>query len=139
MFSAWRVPYLRSAALVVVLVLLMGAVAQNPGTTVDLTTSAATGYPMDVFVTLGDHYFAPDDFTIKVGQTVRFRVTTMGRSFHHDFLIMEDDANVIVAGHPAVIPFDTNATVEWTPTAPGTYRIACAVCPWMTGVIHVVA
>ncbi len=119
--------------------LAVSAQAQSLGAPVDVSATAATGYPVDLFVTLGDHYFAPDTFTIKVGQTVRFNLTTAGRSYEHDFLIVPESTTTILAGLSSVLPFATHATVAWTPSAPGTYRILCAVCPWMTGVIHVVS
>ncbi len=123
--------------IVALTVLALGARAQSPDIGVDLTADAVQ--PAVLFVTLGDHYFAPASFTVRVGQTVRFELTTVGRSFRHDFLIMPAGSPTVLAGHPAIIPFATGASVDWTPTEAGTYRIACAVCPWMTGVIHVVA
>lgn len=125
----------------IALAALLGApvLAQNLGAAVDLSASAATGYPADVFVTLGDHFFAPDVFTMKVGQTVRFHLTTSGYQFDHDFLIVPEGSDSILAGHPSVVPYGATAVAEWTPTAPGNYRIVCALCPWMNGVIHVLA
>lgn len=123
-------------ALVALAALTLLAQAQAPGSSVDITADAAN--PAVLYVSLTDNSFAPASFTVRVGQTVRFELTTVGRAHHHDFLIFAPGTDEIIGGHPGVIPLGETASVDWTPTAPGVYRIGCAVCPWMTGTIRVV-
>lgn len=81
------------------------------------------------YVTVGSHYFMPSAFTFQVGQHVRFHVANSSLDHLHDFLIVPESSRAIVGGHPGAIRPGEHVTVDWTPTAPGTYLIVCATCP----------
>ena len=66
------------------------------------------------YFTVGSHFFAPADITVEAGE--------------------------LVGGRTAVIEPGQRVEFDWTPPAPGLYRIVCAVCPAeeeMLALVHV--
>lgn len=80
------------------------------------------------YLTVGTHFFAPERFTFPAGTPIRFLVTNVSRDHLHDILIVPDDGVTILGGLPELLHVGQEATIDWTPPAPGVYRLICAVC-----------
>jgi heme/copper-type cytochrome/quinol oxidase subunit 2 len=133
---AWRLVRVLGPFLVVFVLLSSSASAQQ----VDLVAGSFGVTFDDRFVTVGDHFFAPNEFTVSVGRTVRFHVANGSPDHLHSFVVFTLDGTM-VGGRGGVITPGHRVTVEWTPEAPGTYLIVCAVCPGeeeMIIVVHVI-
>lgn len=79
-------------------------------------------------LTVGTHFFAPDQFTFSAGTHVRFLVTNVSRDHVHDILIVPADHVTIVGGRPEILHVGEHASIDWTPSSSGVYRLICAVC-----------
>lgn len=94
----------------------------------------------DRFVTVGDHFYLPEELTVALGKPVRFHIGNISSDHIHNFLVLDEDGT-LVAGPSTVIYPNQRIVFEWTPSKAGTYIIACAVCPVeeeMLALVHVV-
>jgi uncharacterized cupredoxin-like copper-binding protein len=96
----------------------------------------------------GDFYFRPKDLTATAGERVRLVFTNLGKIPHEVEISRLGASDVQLIGLPADIPEDEmqslrdhaargtpelwlpaggKATVEFTVTTPGTYKLACEI------------
>lgn len=113
-----------------------------------LSTGQMVGNVREFRVEGGDFYFQPKDLTATAGERVRVVFTNQGKIPHEVEISRLGATNVDLIGLPANIPEDelkslrehaergtpelwlpplTTATVEFTVTTPGTYKLACEI------------
>lgn len=73
-------------------------------------------------VTATEFQFAPNEFTGKVGEKITFKVTNKG-TVDHNFVILNADGSQELA--KMEIKVGATNSLEFTPTAAGTYQIDC--------------
>ena len=78
------------------------------------------------FVTAGDDFFAPAELTLQAGVPARLFMTSISIGHSHNALIISEEANSVVGGRLEAI--SGKATIDWTPPAPGSYRLVCILC-----------
>lgn len=91
------------------------------------------------YFTVGSHFFAPADITVEAGKPMHIVVVNGSPDHMHDLVIMSATGE-LVGGRTAVIEPGQRVEFDWTPPAPGLYRIVCAVCPAeeeMLALVHV--
>jgi len=98
----------------------------------------ASGDIREIEVTARQPEFSPNEFTLTVGEPVRFLVAS--EDIFHTFTVKEDEAAEEKLLNANIFP-DRVTTVEWTPTEAGDYYLHCIPHEGMgmTGTIHVVA
>ena len=79
-----------------------------------------------LFVTAGDHFFAPAEITLQAGVPVRLFMTNISAGHAHNALIISDETDSVVGGR--LEPISGKATIDWTPPAAGSYRLVCILC-----------
>jgi uncharacterized cupredoxin-like copper-binding protein len=89
------------------------------------------------YFTVGSHFFAPADITVETGRAVHLVVVNGSPDHMHDFVIVSASGE-LVGGRAAVIEPGQRVEFDWTPLAPGLYRILCAVCPAEEGMLALV-
>ncbi len=89
------------------------------------------------YFTVGSHFFAPADITVETGRPMHIVVVNGSPDHMHDFVIISPTGG-LVGGRAAVIEPGQRAEFDWTPLAPGIYRVLCAVCPAEEGMLALV-
>jgi plastocyanin len=97
-----------------------------PGTIVTLLAAAcwspAAPGSEAVTVTLADHRFTPDRLEVRVGQPVALTLVNRDRITPHNITLLNKAAGLDI---DTDVPAGTSVTVEFTPSAAGTYTFYC--------------
>ena len=106
-----------SLVVVVVLAVVLAACGGGGG---DSAAQSTTGKTYNVDAT--EFAFKPNTFSGTVGQKITFKVNNKG-TVDHTFVIRSADGSQVLA--KTTIKVGTSATLEFTPTAAGDYKIDC--------------
>jgi plastocyanin len=90
----------------------------------------------DRFLTVGNHFFAPNELQLTAGTSIRFHIAN-GTPAHvhlHSFVILAEDGSV-VGGRFDALAVDVETVIEWMPPGPGRYLVVCTFCPAEEGMV----
>lgn len=73
-------------------------------------------------MTLADHRFTPDRLEVRVGQPVALTLVNRDRITPHNITLLNKAAGLDI---DTDVPAGTSVTVEFTPSAAGTYTFYC--------------
>jgi plastocyanin len=92
----------------------------------------------EITIDMGDNWFEPDHFVVRVGETVTVTVDNVGAAIHNMKIMSADAEGQHYESDPMVNPGETD-TFEFTFSTPGTYDFQCDYhLPEMVGTLTVI-
>ena len=136
LFKAWKFTLPVVASLTLVLAL---AACANDDDNDAANGDTNAGDPVtDITIDMGDDWFEPDHFTVRVGESVTVTVDNIGDAIHNMVILSSDAEGENFASDAIVNPGETD-TFEFTFTTPGTYDFQCDYhLPEMVGTVTVI-